>query len=201
MPKKDPRVDKYIQEAAEFAKPILKHLRKLVHTGCPEVEETLKWGMPAFVYKGIVCGMAAFKQHCTFGFWKHSLLFTSNKREEEGGMGQFGRITALKDLPADKVLLDYIKEAARLNEEGIKVVKAPKRKTAKPVVVPHDLASGLEQNKKAQQTFASFSLSHQREYVEWLTEAKREETRLKRLETTLAWLAEGKPRNWKYMNC
>jgi uncharacterized protein YdeI (YjbR/CyaY-like superfamily) len=201
MPKKDPRVDKYIQEAAEFAKPILKHLRKLVHTGCPEVEETLKWSMPAFVYKGILCGMAAFKEHCTFGFWKHSLLFASNKREEEGGMGQFGKITGLKDLPADKVLLGYIKEAARLNEEGIKVVKAPKPKTPKPVVVPTDLASALKQNKKAHQTFASFSPSHQREYVEWLTEAKRDETRVKRLETTLAWLAEGKPRNWKYMNC
>ncbi len=202
MPKKDPRVDAYIAKSADFAKPILKHFRKIVHAACPDAEETLKWSMPAFMYKGILCGMAAFKEHCTFGAWKHPLIKTKlgpdDKRDE--AMGQLGRITSLADLPSDNVLLDYIKEAVRLNEEGIKVSR-PKRSAAKKELVVPDYFSALKRNKKAFEAFENFSYSHKKEYVQWVTEAKRDETRAQRLETSITWLAQGKARNWKYMNC
>jgi uncharacterized protein YdeI (YjbR/CyaY-like superfamily) len=201
MGKRDPRVDTYIAKSAGFAQPILNHLRELVHRGCPEVEETLKWGMPSFGYKGLLCGMAAFKQHATFGFWKHELVV--GKTGEKGGMGQFGRITSLKDLPAQKVLLGYIRKAVALNEAGI---KAPAHTRAEPgekreLTVPACLVAALEKNKLAQANFEKFSYSHKKEYVEWLTGAKREDTRQKRLRTAVAWIAKGKSQNWKYMRC
>jgi uncharacterized protein YdeI (YjbR/CyaY-like superfamily) len=200
MPKKDARVDAYIAKAADFAKPILRHLRNLVHTACPEVEETIKWRFPTFIYKGMLCGMAAFKEHCTFGFWKHALIFGEQENSADDGMGQFGKLTSVSQLPKDKVLLGHIKTAMRLNEEGIKVA-LPKPKARKELTVPDDLLAALKKNKAAGATFANFSYSHRKEYVEWLTEAKREETRQQRLATTIAWLAKGKPRNWKYANC
>jgi uncharacterized protein YdeI (YjbR/CyaY-like superfamily) len=204
MRKNDTRIDAYIANAAEFAKPILQHLRELVHRACPEVAETIKWQFPCFMYKGMLCSMAAFKQHCTFGFWKHTLIINQNadaKAKAEEAMGHMGRITSLSDLPLDKVLLGYLKQAVQLNEQDIKVPRPVKPKSHKKLVVPAILATALKRNKQARHTFENFSPSHKREYVAWITEAKREETRAKRLETTLAWLAEGKPRNWKYMNC
>jgi uncharacterized protein YdeI (YjbR/CyaY-like superfamily) len=201
MPTKDPRIDAYIERAADFAKPILKHIRRLVHTGCPKVEETLKWQHPAFVYKGILCGMAAFKQHCALTFWKGKLMLKGDKKAGDQAMGQFGRITSLLDLPAEKVLLGYVKEAARLNEEGVKLPSRSKPRVKQEVTVPDYLSNALKKNVMALQTFEGFSPSHKREYVEWLTEAKRDETRQKRLETAMLWIAAGKPRNWKYMNC
>jgi uncharacterized protein YdeI (YjbR/CyaY-like superfamily) len=201
MPKKDPRVDVYIAEAAPFAQPVLKHLRALVHKGCPGVEETLKWSMPSFTYKGILCGMAAFKEHCTFGFWKHDMVVgAESEAKANDAMGSFGRITGVSDLPADKVLLGYIRKAAELNEAGIKKPARPKR-DRKELQIPASLTAALRKNKKALENFEGFSYSHQKEYVQWITEAKRDETRDKRLATTIAWLAEGKPRNWKYANC
>jgi uncharacterized protein YdeI (YjbR/CyaY-like superfamily) len=204
MPTKDPRIDAYIEQAADFAKPILKHIRRVVHTGCPQVEETVKWQNPTFVYKGLLCGMAAFKQHCALMFWKGKLLFKVDKvlrSAQEEAMGQFGRITSLSDLPAENVLLGYVKEAARLNEEGVKVPSRSKPRVKQQLKVPDYLSAALKRNARALQTFEGFSPSHKREYVEWLTEAKRDETRQKRLETAMVWMAEGKPRNWKYMNC
>src|SRR5438105_3554921 len=159
MARTDPRIDKYIAGSAEFAQPILAHLRKLVHTGCPEVEETIKWGMPSFLYKGILCGVAAFKEHCTFGFWKHDLLFgnnlTAQKRAAEA-MGSFGRITKRADLPSDAQLLRLIKEAVRLNNAGIKRETKPRPKGNRELVVPAYLAAALQKNTKAQTTFDSF---------------------------------------------
>jgi uncharacterized protein YdeI (YjbR/CyaY-like superfamily) len=204
MSTKDPRVGAYIAKSADFAKPILNHLRKLVHKACPEVEEDFKWSFPSFTYKGILCHMAAFKEHCAFGFWKGSLMFANDpavqKRTSEA-MGQFGRITRLADLPGDRVMLRYIKEAVRLHDAGIKPPPRPKSKEKKELLVPDSLSSALKKNKQAQTTFDQFSYSHKKEYVEWITEAKRDETRDKRIETAIAWLAQGKPRNWKYMNC
>jgi uncharacterized protein YdeI (YjbR/CyaY-like superfamily) len=199
MPKSDPRVDAYIDNAAEFAQPILRHLRVLVHRTCPHVEETLKWRMPTFMHHGILCGFAAFKQHCTFGFWKHELVVGSERVPDSTGMGQFGRIVRLADLPADKVLTGYIRHAMQLNEQGIKTPRATSKR--KPLVVPEDLAVALKRNKRASATFEAFSPSHRREYIEWIIEAKRDETRSKRLAQTLEWLAQGKARNWKYENC
>src|SRR6266568_1237628 len=152
MAKKDPRVDACIERAADFAKPVMKHLRKLVHAACPEVEETIKWQFPTFMHKGMLCGMAAFKNHCTFGFWKHELIFGKEKlvaNGDERGMGQFGRITSLSDLPKDEVLLGYIKEAIRLNDEGIKVPSRAKPKKKAPLVIPAYFMNELKKNKKA----------------------------------------------------
>jgi uncharacterized protein YdeI (YjbR/CyaY-like superfamily) len=199
MPAKDPRVDAYIDNAQEFAKPILTHLRELVHEVCPEVVETLKWGMPSLEYKGLLCGFAAFKQHCTFGFWKQSLLEQS-AFPERTAMGSFGRITSLKDLPDDKTLKKLIAEAVRLNEEGIKV-KRTVSKEKKELVVPDVLLEALAKNERAAETFNNFPYSCKKEYVQWITEAKTDATRDKRLATTLDWLSEGKRRNWKYERC
>ena len=204
MATKDPRVDAYIAKSADFAKPVLIHLRQLVHASCPDVEETLKWGMPAFMHKGILCGMAAFKQHCTFGFWKRKLIFARSKgasKLEDEAMGQFGRITTMADLPKDNVLRRYIKKAVRLNEEGIKLPPRPRPKVKKELVLPDYFLAALKKNKKALATFERFSYSHKKEYVEWITEAKTDETRQRRMKTAVEWLAEGKARNWKYMSC
>jgi uncharacterized protein YdeI (YjbR/CyaY-like superfamily) len=192
---KSGRVDTYIENAAPFARPILTHLRSLVHRACPDVQETVKWSMPHFEYKGILCGMAAFKRHCAFGFWKASLLDVGVKPGE--GMGQFGRITTLADLPADKTIIRLVKEAVALNEKG---VKAPKGKPAAkaPARTPADLLAALKKNRKALVAFEAFSPSHRREYIEWITEARTDQTRQRRLETAVKWMAEGKGRNWKY---
>lgn len=200
MPTTDPRIDAYIEKSAEFAKPILEHLRKLVHKACPDVEETWKWSFPHFDYKGVLCSMAAFKQHATFGFWKQSLMEQDAFPAEKTAMGSFGRITSLKDLPSDKVMIGLIHQAMELNEKGVKVEKK-KPAARKELIVPDDLKKALSKNKKAQAQFDKFSYSHKKEYVEWITEAKTEPTRNKRLATTIEWLAEGKSRNWKYEKC
>ncbi len=202
MPKKEPKVDAYINKAADFAKPILNHFRELVHITCPEVQELIKWGFPHFDYLGgPMCSMASFKQHCAIGFWKASLMKNAPElaanAKTEVSMGHLGRITTLKDLPKDKVIVAYIKEAMRLNEAGIKIEK-PKPEAKKEIEVPDYFRKALSKNKKAEKTFNEFAPSHRKEYITWITEAKTEETRNKRLATTLEWLSEGKNRNWKY---
>lgn len=204
MPTTDPRIDAYIEKSQDFAKPILNHLRAIVHKACPAVEEAMKWSFPNYSYKGaILCSMASFKQHCAFGFWKASLMKDPEglfNKEGHNAMGQFDRITSVKDLPSDKILIAYIKEAARLNEEGVKVVK---KKPAVPQVVetPDDLLAALKKNKKAKATFDAFSPSNRKEYILWITEAKTEATRNKRLEIAVEWMSEGRSRNWKYEKC
>jgi len=197
MGKRDDRVDAYIAKSAEFAKPILTHLRELVHATCPDAEETMKWSFPYFMYKGLLCSMAAFKARCAFGFWQSSLVLG----EATEGAWSFDRITKLSDLPSKKVLAGYIKEAMKLNETGVKRPAAPKNKAPRELTVPDDLAAALKKSAKAQATFDGFSPSRKREYIDWITEAKTKATRERRLLTTIEWLAEGKPRNWKYMNC
>jgi|SRR5437773_4726195 len=200
MPVKDPRVDAYIEKSADFAKPILKHLRKLIHEASPKISETIKWSMPAFEYKGLVCGVAAFKQHCALGFWKESLLKSNVFPAQKTAMGSVGRITSKAELPADDAIIDLVRQAVELNENGIKVPK--KKSTAKKeLVIPDYLTKALKKSKAAQKTFENFPYSCKKEYVEWITEAKTEATREKRLTTTIEWLAEGKRRNWKYENC
>jgi uncharacterized protein YdeI (YjbR/CyaY-like superfamily) len=199
MPTLDPRVDAYIDKAADFAKPILTHIRKLVHKACPDITETMKWSFPHFDHKGTVCSMASFKQHCAFGFWKQSLMEQGAFPTEKTAMGSFGRITSVKDLPPDKVMTGLIRQAVELNEKGVKVVRKPVEK--KELVVPKDLTAALSKNKTAKATFDKFAYSHKKEYVQWIEEAKTEATRNKRLATTVEWLSEGKSRNWKYENC
>ena len=197
MGKKDPRVDAYIAKSAPFAQPILRHLRASVHKGCPEVTETIKWQFPHFDYKGIMCGMAAFKGHCTFGFWKASLIFGKRNRDGEG-MGQFGRITSLSNLPDARSLVRYVKKARQLNKAGVKVPERANDKRRPAPRLPADLKAALQKNSKARKTFEGFSPTNKRDYIEWITEAKREATRTERLKTAIKWMAEGKIRNWKY---
>jgi hypothetical protein len=201
MPNKDPRIDAYIEKSADFAKPIMTHLRRLIHKASPKITENIKWSMPAFEYKGLVCGFAAFKQHCTFGFWKQSLLEKGAFSSEKTAMGSFGRITSKKDLPPDDVIIKLVQQAVELNEKGIKVEKKKPSAAKKELVVPEYLTAALKKNKAAQKTFEAFPYSCKKEYVEWITEAKTEPTREKRLATTIEWLSEGKRRNWKYENC
>ena len=195
MVKKDPRVDAYIKKARPFAQPILKHLRAIVHAGCPNCEESIKWQSPFFDYKGPVCFMAAFKEHAVFGLWKGKLLFG---KEDKGAMGHFGRLRSIEDLPSKTQLISYLRKAADLNERGIKRTR-PKPNANRRVTVPSDLRLALAKNAKAKKTFENFSYSHKKEYVEWVTGAKRAETRDKRLRTAIEWLAQGKSQNWKYM--
>ena len=203
MGTRDPRVDTYIAKSAAFAQPILAHLREVIHQGCPDTEEAIKWGMPSFLYRGkILCGVAAFKQHCAFGFWKGRASGYAEPKEREA-MGQFGRITTIKDLPPKKELIALIKRAMQDSEiRAAQPKPAAPKKVAKPAPkTPDDLAAALKKNKKALAVYEAFSPSAKREYVDWLTEAKREETRAKRLQQAVEWIAEGKQRNWKYMNC
>jgi uncharacterized protein YdeI (YjbR/CyaY-like superfamily) len=196
MGKKDPRVDSYLSNSADFAKPILTHLRQLVHRACPEVEETIKWGSPFFMYHGMLCNMASFKQHCAFGFWQPELRSEFGQSESAG---QLGRITSVKDLPKDSDMVRYIKEAAKANEAKEKSpAKAKPKEEKKPLKIPAYFTAALKKNKKALTSFGKFSYSKQKEYVDWLDGAKTDATREKRLETALEWIAEGKERNWKY---
>lgn len=186
---KDPRVDEYIAQAAPFAQPILEHLRKLIHKAAPGVQETIKWSHPIFeIHGSILCNMQAYKQHCSFGFWKASLIKLSEPA--------FDRITTKKDLPADKIIVDYIKEAAALNKKGVKVVR--EKKAPVTLATPPQLEAALKKNKAALATWGAFAPSHKKEYIQWIMEAKTDETRDKRIATTIEWVTQGKGRNWKY---
>lgn len=198
MSVRSPEVDLYIAEAAEFARPILEKIREAFHAGCPGVEERLKWGAPSFEYRGMLGGMAAFRRHVSFGFWKARImsdpegLFGGRPRASAMGV----RVESLAELPSKRALVAYVREARRLNEAGVKAARpVPSRRAVR---TPPDLRAALANHAAARRTFESLAPSHRREYVEWIAEAKREDTRARRLATALEWLAEGKTRNWKY---
>lgn len=204
MGKKDARVDAYIAKAQPFAKPILEHLRALVHQHVPDVVEEVKWSMPCFTYKGMLANMASFKAHATFGFWKGALVAERSKalpKKGQEAMGQFGRITSVKDLPSDAVMAKLLKIAMALNDEGVKPVKKKTPKAEQVLTVPLYFTKALKANPKAKATFDAFPYSCRKEYVAWVTEAKAEATRDRRLAQAVEWMAEGKRRNWKYENC
>jgi uncharacterized protein YdeI (YjbR/CyaY-like superfamily) len=192
MPTRDPRVDAYTAKSADFAKPILKRIRKLVHGACPKVEETLKWGSPFYIYKGILIATPAFKQHCALIFWKGKLIISPDQRKK------FRRLTSISELPGDKILTSHIRKAMELNESGVKNPAYTRPKTKKKITIPDYFLAALEKNKKALATFENFSPSHKREYVEWITDAKREETRVRRIQTAVKQIAVGRSLNWKY---
>lgn len=197
MPTTDPRVDAYIAKARPFAQPILTRIRKAVHTGCPEVTETLKWRMPAFEHKGPLATMAAFKTHCALGFWKASLMTSVPPGKRGQAMGHFGRFESIDDVPKDAALIAMVREAVALNASGAKVARrtsAPKP----PPRTPADMLAALKKNRKAFAAWQAFPPSHKREYVEWITEAKTDGTRARRLETAVGWIADGRARHWKY---
>jgi len=202
----DQRVDAYIEKAAPFAQPVLQHLRKLMHQACPRVTETMKWGMPFFMQQGIVLGhMAAFKQHCAFGFWGPQMkkVLAKDGRDSSSAMGSLGRITDVKELPPDKMMLSYMRQAAELVESGErkKSIERPAKPANRKVNVPPELAGALKKNKVAAKAFADFSPSCKREYAEWVAEAKRPETKQNRIAQAVDWIAQGKSRNWKYEKC
>ncbi len=205
MGTKDKRIDAYIAKSADYAKPIMKHLRLLIHKTCPDVAETIKWGMPSFDYKGPFIGFAAFKKHMALGFWKAAVMKDSKVltgKDTKGSMGNLGRIESIGDLPKDTILIKWIKEAMKLNDDGVKFVRAQKPKhERKEYTMPDYFQKVLNKNKKAKVTFDNFSPSNKREYLEWICEAKTEETRNKRMATAVEWLTEGKSRNWKYQKC
>lgn len=201
MAEKNPAIDVYIEKASDFAKPILNHLRALVHKTCPQVVESLKWGFPHFTYKDdMLCHMASFKRHCVFGFWKASLMKDSwlmENAKAETAMGHYGKITSIQDLPADKIITGHLKEAMKLNDKGIKI-KKEKTGPLQEIVPPDYFMQTINKNKQALEVWESFSNSCKKEYVEWITDAKRDETREKRILQAVTWISEGKDRNWKY---
>lgn len=201
---RDPRIDAYIERAAPFAQPILRELREAVHEACPQVGESIRWSMPSFSHAGaILCQMAAFKQHASFGYWKHALVMVGRDGEamERDGMGSYGKMASTSDIPPRKRLLAHIRKAMKINEEGTRTPAARKAVPKPAAELPAELVAALKTNKAALATFDAFPPSCRREYIAWITEAKREQTRAQRLAQTIEWLAEGKRRNWKYENC
>lgn len=200
MPK-NKKVDEYISQAHDFAKPILIHLRKLIHIACPQAEESIKWGHPHFEYKGLLCNMAAFNKHCAFGFWKATLMKDADLLQENNAdaMGHSGKIKSLSDLPKDRIIIDLVKEAVLLNEKGITLpVRKPSDKKYE-IAVPLLLKKELIKNKIASDSFNNLSSYHKKEYIDWIDEVKTEKTKLMRIATTIKWLTEGKTKNWKYL--
>ncbi len=199
----DPRIDAYIGKAQPFAQPILTYLREVVHKACPEAQETIKWGMPFFDYKGTLCHIASFKQHAIFGFWKGALLSDKEGRivrgeGENAAMGHFGKITSVNELPKERIIIAYLKEAMKLNEDGIKVAAKAKGAAKPEIPEPDEVKKALKANAAVKKKWAAFAPSHRCEYLEWITEAKTEATRQKRIDTMIEWVGEGRQRHWKY---
>ena len=202
-PQTHAQVDAYILKSAPFAQPILNHLRALVHHVCPDVEEKIKWGMPHFDYKGsMMCWMAAFKAHCSFGFWKAALMEEKSliPQSAKTGMGHLGRISSLEDLPSDQQLIRWIVKAKELNDGGIVIPKEDSKKQTKALELPNDFSKQLSKNKLALKYFQQFTRAAQKEYIDWIEGAKRTETREKRIALGIEWISEGKKRNWQYLN-
>jgi uncharacterized protein YdeI (YjbR/CyaY-like superfamily) len=197
---RDPRVDAYIARQADFAKPILERLREAVREACPQCEETLKWSAPAFIYKGnILAQMAAFKAHASFGFWQGKKVTGETPKEKEA-MGSFGKLRSVADIPDKRTMTRLVRKAMALVDSGGKAPR-PLKHAKPPLEVPADLKAAFARNAAARATYDGFPVSARRDYLDWLTDAKRPETRSKRLEQTVEWLAEGKRRHWKYENC
>ena len=194
------KIDAYIAKSQPFAQPILEYIRELVHTTCPDVEEKIKWSMPFFDYKGkMMCHMAAFKQHCAFGFFQAALMdepMLIQNAESESAMGHLGRITSLKDLPPEKKLIGFIKKAMEITDDGKRLIKKAAPKTE--YIVPSYITAAIKKNKKAFTTWEAFAPSHRKEYAAWIDEAKTEATKEKRITQATEWIAEGKQRHWKY---
>lgn len=196
MPSRDPRVDAYIAKSADFARPILTEIRDAVHAACPDVDESIKWGAPHFSYNGMLCGMGAFKEHCRMHFWRGAVIVGEDRNVE-----QLHHIASVDELPSRATIGRYVKRAMQLNDERTSASrpKVAKKRPSRPVpATPPALATALRRNATARKFFESLPPSHKRDYIEWITEAKTEPTREKRIATTIEWLAEGKSRNWKY---
>ena len=199
MKNASPEFDAYIAAAPDYARPVLKKLRTLMHKACPQIQEEMKWSQPMFVHQGIVAGMGAFKEHIRFAFWRGKLMGDKHGifGDSQGGQAVM-KLRAISDLPSDKILLDVIKQAIALHDAGVKVARPKKTGPRAELKVPDYLTKALKKNKRALATFEGFSYSKRNDYIEWLVEAKQEATREKRLATAIEWMTEGKARNWKY---
>jgi uncharacterized protein YdeI (YjbR/CyaY-like superfamily) len=198
MSTRDPRVNAYIAKSQDFAKPILTHIRDLVHSVCPDVEERIQWGAPHFYYKGqTLCGMAGFKEHAALNFWQASRIEGLGPGSGGASAGSVGKLTSRRDLPSRAVMAGYIWAAMKLNDDGV-TVKRPKSAPKPEAKVPRELAAALAQNKKAKAALENFPPGQRREYCEWIDEAKREETKAERVTQAVEWMEEGKSRNWQY---
>ena len=197
---KNPEFDAYIETAPAYAKPIVRKIRELFHKAFPEIEEHIKWGHLSFEHKGIVGGVSAHKKHMNFVFWKGGLCKDPHKTFQVEGTSSGLVLTSMEDLPRDSIIIDYIREAVELNEKGVKSPMSKKSKAKKELVIPDYFMAALRKNKKALAVFEGFSYSHKKEYVEWITEAKQEETRARRISQAIEWMSKGKSRNWKYTN-
>ncbi len=197
MPSRDPRIDAYIAKAPAYATPILTRLRQVVHSALPDVVEGTKWSSPHFDYKGIFCSMSAFKHHCMFGFWLHRPLLATLSAADASALTKLQRIESVEHLPSDATLARIIKAGAKLNDAGLK--HAREKNPPKPMPkTPAPLMAALEKNGRARKTFEQGSPSFKREYIEWIVGAKSDDTRQRRLDTAVEWMAAGKGRNWKY---
>ena len=200
MATSDPRIDAYIRKAPPFAQPILTLVRDAVHAGCPDVEETVKWSVPSFDYKGPLCTMAAFKAHARLVFWKSSLLASAGADPGAvAAVAKVERLTSAADLPARRALISLVRAASALNEQGVKLPREPRSKKP-PVRVPADLMAALKKVPKALAAFQSFPPSHKREYVEWIVGAKQDDTRARRIAQAIDQIRQGKSRNYKYQS-
>ncbi|MFY8020972.1 MAG: YdeI/OmpD-associated family protein [Bacteroidia bacterium] len=198
---RDPKIDMYIEQAQEFAKPILSYIRELIHEACPGVKESIKWGMPAFDYKGPLIVMGSFKKHLAINFWKAQLMADSEKVFVHAGesMGTLGKISSMNQLPPREILLAYLYEAIDLNENGIKIDKPKNTEKPKEIPIPNDLLQALNASPMAMNNFQEMSVSRRNEYINWVIEAKREVTRIARIEKTVLQVLENKSRDWKYL--
>lgn len=202
------KIDKYIADAPEYARPIMEKLRKAVHKGCPQAEEAIKWGCPYFMYQGkLFCGMAAFKKHVGFGFW-NSKDMDDPEGLFESGTGKKASMCnahfhAVKELPTQKVLVDYVKQSKKLTDAELSKSKPAKKAAKKKVAVPKtpaDLSSAFKTNKTAKSYFDSLAPSHRRDFLQWILDAKRDATREKRVNETVKLLKAKKTLHWKYQN-
>ena len=196
---RDPRIDAYIAKAQPFARPILEKVRNRVHAVVPDVEEAIKWSMPAYTLGGkIVLITAAFKAHTALNFWRGQEL--RGEAANANAMGQFGKIGSVDELPPDAELDRLISEVAEL----AKAAPAPRKAKHDPKPAPGlhpEFAAALAKAPKAKAALDGFPPSAQRDYFEWISEARQDATRQKRIATAVEWLGEGKRRHWKYQNC
>ncbi len=206
QPDRSPGIDSYLNAANPDFRPMLASLREAVHRACPQVEETIKWGMPTFVYRGkILCGMAAFKQHMSFGYWQHAEVLGEAASGERTGMGSYGKLRTAADIPSPALLKSHIRRAMQLIDEaaaGTAPAKPKPARAARPEAVPSPgFTAALKASPIARKHFEAFPPGQRREYIDWINEAKRDDTRERRIAQAIEWLGEGKRRNWKYENC
>lgn len=194
--------DQYIDLQADFARPILQHLRTLIRSACPDGIEEFKWNFPHFTYKGVIlCHLGAFKSHLSVGFWLSAIMDDPDgilQTSERESMGNLGRIKRMEDLPAPEVLVRYVHHAMDLIDQGRKLPSVKEKPKDRTLSIPKILETMLDANPKAKGTFESFSYSAKKDYTLWIDEAKTEATKIKRATQAVEWLEEGKKRHWKY---